>query len=344
MLSIDGGMGEGGGQVLRTSLALSLISGKEFVLNNIRQGRKKPGLRAQHLNAVRLAAQIGNAKVYGAEIGSERISFSPGTVRSGKYSSDIGTAGSTSLVLQTVFLPLSFADSPSKLNIIGGTHVPFAPTFDFLKFHWLNFLSKMGFEISINLEKAGFFPKGGGQIRATINPIKGISGISLTHPGSLKQIYGISAVANLDRRIAERQRNTIVRLLGHKYPLNDIRIIQQPSQFKGTTICLVCDFEFSQSCYTSLGKPGKPAEEVAREVCEKIDKFMSTNAVIDEYLADQLLLPLSISETDSFFSTSRITNHLHTNADVIQLFTSAKIEILGSIGSPGTISIKPLTS
>lgn len=339
MLMIDGGMGEGGGQILRTSLALSLVTGKEFTLKDIRCRRKKPGLRAQHLNAVKLAIQIGNARVEGAEFGSTKLVFYPQSIQTGKYSTDIGTAGATSLVLQTIFLPLSLGKKPSQILISGGTHVPFAPTFDFLNLHWKKFLNRIGIPLGINLRNAGFYPRGGGQISANIQPFHEISNLKIVDRGSLKQIYGISAVANLDRKIAERQRNTILRILGHKYPLNDIRIIDLPSLFKGTTICLVCEFEHTHCCYTSLGEPGKPAEEVAQEVCQKIENFLSTEATIDEYLADQLLLPLSISREPSHFSTAIVTDHLQTNADVIKLFTNADIDIVGNTGSPGAVSI-----
>jgi RNA 3'-terminal phosphate cyclase (ATP) len=339
MLVIDGGLGEGGGQVLRTCLALSLFTGKGFTLMNIRQGRKNPGLRAQHLNAVRLAAKVGNARVEGADFGSTRLRFSPQSIRTGNFTCDIGTAGSTSLVLQTIYLPLSFGEGPSELNISGGTHVPFAPTFDFLNMHWMTYIKRIGFQLSINLGQAGFYPHGGGQIRALINPSREISGFTLTQRGSLKQIYGISSIANLDRSIAERQRDQIIRLLGKKYPLNDIRIQNLPSHHKGTTICLVCQFEHSQCCYSSLGKAGKPAEFVTQEVCDKIEYFLSTQAVMDEYLSDQLLLPLSIAGVDSHFSTAKITDHLRTNADIIKLFVDRKIEIVGTTGSEGLVSI-----
>lgn len=341
MLVIDGGIGEGGGQILRTSLALSLVTGKEFTLKDIRSKRKKPGLRAQHLNAVKLSAEIGNARVEGAEFGSTKLVFSPQAIQAGNYSIEIGTAGATALVLQTAFLPLSLGNKSSRILISGGTHVPFAPTFDFLNLHWNNFLTRIGIQLSIRLQNAGFYPRGGGQISANIQPVREVTNLTLTDRGSIKQIYGISAVANLDRTIAERQRNHIVRTLGHKFPLNDIRIIELPSKFKGTTICLVCEFEHSQCCYTSLGEPGKPAEVVAQEVCRKIENFLSSEAVIDEHLADQLLLPLSISRESSYFSTAIITDHLQTNADVIKLFTNADIDIVGNTGSPGAISIHP---
>lgn len=341
MISIDGRMGEGGGQILRTCLSLSLISGKPFKISNIRAGRNKPGLRAQHLNAVLLSQRIGRAEVEGAKLNSTGLAFYPKDIRSGKYRSDIGTAGSTSLVLQTVCLPLSFGTKPSNLSLIGGTHVPFSPTFDWLSMHWVHYLYLIGIRLSTELAQAGFYPRGGGQIHAKINPVNQLTGLNISKRGSLKQIRGISAVANLDRKIAERQREQVVRRLGTKYQLNDIRIKQLPSKNKGTSLTLVCEFEHTQCCYSALGAPGKPAEKVADEVCDQIENLLSTEASMDEYLADQLLLPLCLAKSKSTYTTVKITDHIRSNADVIRAFINPRIEITGNSGSTGTITIYP---
>ncbi|UCD41720.1 MAG: RNA 3'-terminal phosphate cyclase [Chloroflexota bacterium] len=341
MRNIDGAIGEGGGQVLRTCLALSIVTGQDFTIRNIRSSRKKPGLRPQHLNAVKIAAIISNANVYGAQQGSTQLSFSPRSIQPGKFTCEIGTAGSTALVLQTIYLPLSLLDQPSFITISGGTHAPLSPSFDFINQHWLHYLKRIGFDIQMEMVLAGFYPQGGGKIRGNIRPVKTIEPLNIPERGSLRQIRGYSGVANLDRRIAERQRNQVIHRLGSQYPLNDIRISQLPSKFKGTTVCLICEFEHSQSCYFSLGALGKPAEKVADEVCEKIEYFLSTNAVMDEYLADQLLLPLSFANGNSNFSTSKITNHLLTNAEIIRNFMNTDISIDGSAGNPGIIKITP---
>jgi RNA 3'-terminal phosphate cyclase (ATP) len=341
MLNIDGAIGEGGGQVLRSCLSLSLTTGHQFNISNIRARRKKPGLRPQHLAAVQIAARIGNARVEGANLNSTNLSFYPQSILSGKYKVDIGTAGSTALVLQTIFMPLSFTDHSSSITISGGTHSPLAPSFDFLSRHWMYYLKELGFQFDLDIEQAGFYPQGGGRIRAKIRPVKAISALSISQRGELKQIRGLSAVANLNRKIAERQREQVIRRLGSRYPLNDIRILQLPSKYKGTTICLICEFEHTQCCYFSLGALGKPAERVADEVCEKIEQFISSEATIDEYLADQLLLPLTFANERSAFSTARITSHLLTNAEILEIFLPAEISILGKKGEPGTITITP---
>jgi RNA 3'-terminal phosphate cyclase (ATP) len=342
MISIDGAIGEGGGQILRSCLTLSVVTGQAFTMKNIRARRKKPGLRPQHLSAVQLAAAISDAWTEGVTLGSTHLSFSPKLIKSGTYQCDIGTAGSTSLVLQTVYLPLSLFHRQSDLIITGGTHVPLAPSYDYLNQHWLVQMDKIGFDLRLEMIEAGFYPKGGGKIRGTINPIQTINPLSIPYRGQLIQIRGFSGVANLDRRIAARQKERVVDCLGSRYPINVIRIGDIASKFKGTTLFLVCEFEYSQCCYFSLGAKGKPAEQVADEVCEKIEYFLSTNASIDEYLADQLLLPLSFANGSSSLSTARVSNHLRTNAEVIQHFNVADISISGKIGHPGFINITPL--
>lgn len=341
MINIDGSIGEGGGQILRTCLSLALITGQSFRISNIRSGRQRPGLRAQHVKAVELAAKIGKADVIGDKLNSTTISFTSRMVRPGHYKCNISTAGSTSLVLQTIYLPLSLGSAESSILISGGTHTKWSPSFDFLLHHWLVFMKKIGFKMSLNLDLAGFYPQGGGSIGAKIHPIKSISPLKLTQRGTLKQIHGISAVANLDRRIAERQRDQIVRRLGHRYPLNEIRVKNMPSRFKGTTICLICDFENSQCCYFALGELGKPAERVADDVADSIERFLSTDAVIDEFLADQILLPLAFAQSRSIYSTPKITSHLITNSEIIQKFLPVKIQISGETGSPGMITVDP---
>ena len=172
MIQIDGSRGEGGGQILRSSLALSLITGKAFSMVNVRARRIKPGLRPQHLKAVEAAAAIGRARIEGAALNSRSLIFEPSRIRSGEFYFDIGTAGSTSLVLQTILLPLSCAKSESSVTLVGGTHIPWSPCFHYLDLHWLRYLREIGFNISLRLESAGFYPRGGGRVHATIQPVR----------------------------------------------------------------------------------------------------------------------------------------------------------------------------
>jgi RNA 3'-phosphate cyclase len=341
MIQIDGSLGEGGGQILRSALTLSIMSGQPFSIKNLRENRSQPGLRPQHLKAVQAAREISQAEVEGADLDSRSLEFHPRTIRPGRYKYDIGTAGSTSLVLQTIFLPLSRAKVASTVTITGGTHVPASPCFHYLDFQWLPFLRRMGFEATLSQELAGFFPEGGGKILATIRPNREVNPVNLLHRGELQQIRGLSASANLDRKIAERQRSQVLRRLGDRYLINDLRVVEMPARSKGTMILLLAEFEFSQACYFALGAPGKPAERVADEAVDSLLEFMQTDGAVDEYLADQILLPLAFAREKASLRTSRITNHLLTNATVIMQFLSTRIEIEGAVGGPGWVSIFP---
>ncbi|MBC8507849.1 MAG: RNA 3'-terminal phosphate cyclase [Anaerolineales bacterium] len=341
MIEIDGSIGEGGGQVLRSSLTLSVMTGQPLHISNIRAKRKKPGLRAQHLQAVRAASAICGASVSEAQIGSAELIFDPGEIIGGKYHFDIGTAGSTSLVLQTILLPLARAKRASTVTITGGTHVQWSPCFHYLDWHWLLYLRQMGVESELVMDHAGFYPQGGGRIRARIQPKELLQPLNLTERGAVRQIRGISATANLPRDIAKRQRQRVVSRLGSKYPLNDIRIVQFPARVKGTVIILLAEFEYSQCCYFALGAPGKRADLVADEVVDAIEEFMASDGAIDQYLADQILLPLSFADGPSRLHTSKITQHLLTNAEVIQAFLPTEIKVHAQLGESGIVEIIP---
>lgn len=347
MIYIDGSQGEGGGQVLRSALTLSVITKKAMHIKNIRANRPKPGLKSQHLKAVDAAASISKAEVQGSYLNSDSLIFLPKELRTGRYKFNIPTAGSTSLVLQTIFLPLSQANSATTLIISGGTHVPWSPSFDYLSLHWLELLKKCGYNAQFKLDSAGYYPQGKGRITATIRPAYQISPLRLTKRGSIKKIYGLSTISNLDSSIADRQkRRAILRI--QKF-CTDIRIktLKLPSKFKGTSILLIAEFDSDQEndiaacCYSALGKKGKPAEQVADEAVDELEIFLSTNGTVDQYLADQLLLPLTFASGISEFRTSQITNHLITNADIIKLFTQTRIDIVGTLGKPGSVKIIP---
>ena len=342
-LDVDGAIGEGGGQVLRTALSLSVIIGTPIRVHNIRAGRRQPGLRPQHMMAVNAAARICGAQVLGLELGSKEIKFIPGKVTGGNQNIEIGTAGSTSLVFQTIAVPLSFAARSSRVKLFGGTHVPWSPCYHYLALQWLTFVRKIGYKISLELKASGFYPKGGGSVVAIVKPVEKISALNLTNRGALIRIRGFSAVANLPRNIAERQRAQVVRRMGDRYPLSDIRLseLDSPPWAKGTMILLLAEFQNSQACYFSLGKKGKPAERVADEAIDSLEAFLSSKGVIDEYLADQILLPLVFAAGKSVFRTSKVTQHLLTNAQIIKIITNAEIIIDGEIGKTGLVQINP---
>ena len=339
-IEIDGSLGEGGGQVLRSSLALSLITRIPFAIKNIRRRRPKPGLMAQHLKAVEAAAAVGAACIEGASLGSQCLTFEPTAVVPGDFRFNIGTAGSTSLVLQTLLCPLSLARKGSTILINGGTHVPWSPSFDFLALHWLPYMSQIGFDIQLELRAAGFYPRGGGCVRAVVNPIKALAPLQLKERGVLKRIRGISAVANLNVSIAERQKAQALKRLSSISPYLEIEIRHLSSPSRGTFLLLLAEFEHSQCCFCGLGARGKPAERVADEAVDELRDFLASDGAVDPYLADQLVLPLALAGGMSEIRTSRVTPHLVTNAEIVKMFLPVAIEVDQKIGRAGMVCIK----
>ncbi len=340
-IEIDGSQGEGGGQILRSALTLALLTRRPLWITNIRARRKRPGLRPQHLAAVRAAAAISNAVVEGAEIGAQELRFQPDEVQPGRYHFDIGTAGATSLVLQTVFLPLALAARPSRLTVVGGTHVPMSPCFHYLDWHWLALLRRMGFDAELQMERAGFYPRGGGRIRAVIRPGGRIAPLDLRFRGRLLQVRGLSGAGNLPDHVTRRQRERAVARLGSRYPLNDIRKARLPAVGKGSLLLLLAEFENGRGCHFALGAPGKPAETVADEAVEAMEAFLESDGCVDRYLADQLLLPLALAAGESRLRTEQVTQHLLTNAAVLRRFEVAEIEVHGAPDEPGEVVVRP---
>jgi RNA 3'-terminal phosphate cyclase (ATP) len=338
-LQIDGSLGEGGGQVLRSALTLSLFTGTPVRLTNIRAKRPKPGLMAQHLKAVEAAAAIGRAQVDGAVLGSQRLTFEPNGIHAGHFHFDIATAGSTTLVLQTILPPLGLARTASTIVITGGTHVPWSPSFDYLDLHWLRYMEEIGFHAAATLPRAGFYPRGGGRVEATVQPAAAPSPLRLTERGPLKGIHGISAVANLDRAIAERQRRQALRRLSGYSNQIDIEPRDLPAPSPGTFLLLLAEFDGSRCCYVALGARGKPAERVADEAVDALAEFLATDGAVDQFLADQLLVPLTLAAGISEIRTSKVTEHLVTNAKLACRFIPAAVSVAGDIGRPGVVRI-----
>lgn len=340
LVRIDGAYGEGGGQVLRTSLGLSVLTGRPFEISNIRAKRSKPGLRPQHLQCVLAAGQIGRAKVKGAEIGSLRLRFEPELIRAGEYRFEVGTAGAAALVSQTIFFPLSLAKDRSQVTIIGGTHVPWSPCFHYLDRQWAFYMRQLGFAPELRLLRAGYFPAGGGEIHLSVDPISTIVTLDSRERGDLVEIEGLSLVSNLDRGIARRQKERAERRLSEHGHSCSVRTLQLGSPGKGTMLLLLGKFQHSQCCYFGLGARGKRAEKVADEACDGFHRFMGTRAAVDEHLADQLLLPLALAAGESFFTTPTITQHLITNAWVIRQFIDAEVTTGTEPGNEGLVTVR----
>ncbi|NWF52800.1 MAG: RNA 3'-phosphate cyclase [Nitrospirae bacterium] len=344
MIEIDGGFGEGGGQVLRTSLSLSCLLNKPFRIFNIRIKRKKPGLMPQHLMGIRALKLISNAKVHGDSVGSIELIFEPSEIKAGEYVFDIGTAGSVSLLLQALLPPLIFAKDRSSLSLRGGTHVPFSPTFHYINEVFIPSLTRLGIDVEASIDNYGFYPKGGGKVRVEILPAEKIAGINLLRRGEIKNLKGVSGVGKLPLSIAERQKDSALKILASHGVKADIESLAVTSFGSGTFIFLKAETENCISGFSSLGERGKRAELVGEEVAKSFLDYYSANVCLDTHLADQIVLYLSIAKGESSFTTSEITGHLLTNLWVIKKFLDINYRIEGEMGKPGMVMLSPSIS
>jgi RNA 3'-terminal phosphate cyclase (ATP) len=341
VIELDGSFGEGGGQILRTSLALALLTGKPFHLRNVRAGRAKPGLQPQHLMSVRAAAQVGQAETRGASPGSTDLEFRPGAVRPGPYRFDIGTAGATSLVLHTLYLPLVLgADRPSELTLIGGTHVNRSPCFDFLETTWRAYLGRLGLDVGLRMDRPGFYPRGGGVVEARLRPCPRLQGLTLRERGPVR-VTGFSAVAGLPEHVAQRQARRAAFLLRHRYGLDaDIRQVEWPGG-PGSVLALAVETSPVPALFFGLGARGKPAVRVADEAFDQAAAYLdAAPAAVDAHSADQLVLPLALAEGPSEYTVAEVTRHLTTNVAVVRQFVDRDIVCEGNEGGPGRVQVR----
>jgi RNA 3'-terminal phosphate cyclase (ATP) len=341
LIELDGSEGEGGGQILRTSLALSLLTGRGFHLRHVRAGRSKPGLQPQHLMSVRAAATIGQAHTAGASRGSTDLVFEPGAIVAGDQRFAIGTAGATGLVLHTVYLPLALrAQKPCRLTLEGGTHVSTSPSYDFNAITWRHYLAAMGLNVELELIRTGFYPRGGGEVRAIIHPCSEIRGLTLRDRMARRGITGVSAVAGLPEEIAERQARRALKRLRDAGLQADIRL-ETWTGGPGTVLSLTFDTVPAPTLVFALGARGKRAEEVADEAVEQAVAFhRAAPAAVDVHSADQLLLPLALAPGRSEYTVAEVTRHLTTNIAVIRRFCDREISVDGAEGTRGTVRIE----
>ncbi len=319
IVEIDGSHGEGGGQVLRTSLTLSCITGKKLHIKNIRANRPKSGLGKQHLVCVEAARQICNAACAGVEIGSKAIDFQPENVRSGNYNFDIGSAGSASLVIQTILPVLFTADRPSTVAVTGGTHNPWAPPFDFLKESFLPAIKAGGFEADCRLLKYGFYPAGGGKVIFDILPKKdNTSGlIDICKPINNAKISARIYTSKLPLQIADKQRKLLLKTGLNIETIEHIDITDSNSA--GNCVMIYITGNNRMTVFTGFGSKGKPSERVIKEVADESMGFLNSDAVVDHYLSDQLLIYLAMRK-GGCFTTNLLSKHLTTNIEVIKRF------------------------
>jgi RNA 3'-terminal phosphate cyclase (ATP) len=318
MIELDGSVGEGGGQILRTALTLSMITGQPFRIENIRARRAKPGLLRQHLIAVQAAAQVCGGEVTGASLGSQALAFLPGPVRAGNYKFAIGTAGSCTLVLQTLVPALLLADGPSQVEVCGGTHNPMAPPAQFLQRAYSRAMADMGAQIEFKLKRFGFFPAGGGELVADIDPCSRLRPFEWMVRGMQKAAYAESFIAGIPASVAERELECIGAGMG--WDRSQLLVRTLPGeQGPGNALLVTLEYEHGTEVVTAFGAKSVRAESVARQALQQVRHYLASQAAVGEHLADQLMMPMALAGGGGF-TTATVSGHARTNAQVIERF------------------------
>lgn len=341
MLLIDGASGEGGGQLLRTCLSLSAISGRPFRLTNIRANRARPGLRPQHLTAVLAAAAICDAEINGAELNSATLEFAPRCMpKGGIYRFDVaevsagGSAGSVTLVLQALLWPLMFAGRPSQLTLLGGTHVPYSPPYHYLAEVNLPAFSRLGASFSPKMNAWGWYPRGGGSISVEIKPVSQLIGASFHHqPPEL--VRGLASATNLPAHIPQRMSRRAVNLLAARNLKAEIQPVRDRGIGPGAGIMLW----IPNGGFSSLGRKGIPADQVAQSAVDELLSFVQSKSAVDQHLADQLLLPMALAKGRSTLTTPVLTAHTMTNVELLRKWLAITIQVEGEMGHQAHITV-----
>jgi len=341
MIDIDGSIGEAGGQILRTSIALSSLLLKPIRIYNIRKGRSKPGLMAQHLTGVKIAGEFCNAEIKGLKIGSTEVEFFPKSFKIEDRRIDIGTAGQISLLLQTLFPLLIFGNKEVSLEIIGGTAGLGAPTIHYVKNVTFPLLSKLGIKTpEIEVIKEGFYPKGGGIVKIKTFPVKNLNSVKLTERRKVKVIRGVSVVGSLPKNVLERQTYAAIKTL-KEHGFNDVSITSQiVNTFSpGTSITLWAECENSILGADKIGKIGVRAEKIGEECAKELIKSIESKAALDKYMADQIIPFLALADGKSEVTVEEITDHCLTNIFVLEKILEIKFEVEGEKGEFGKILV-----
>lgn len=321
---IDGSNGEGGGQILRSALSLAMCTGIPVTIDNIRAGRKKPGLLRQHLTCVRASQSICNAEVSGAELGSQKVVFKPGIITGGDYEFSIGSAGSTSLVFQTLLPALLTADTASTLTLSGGTHNGMAPSFDFIKQCFLPTLAGINIHVDAELQDYGFYPNGGGRWTAKIEPFNGVKSLDLVERGEIVKRHAIVTQANVAPHVAERELAHVKKRLHWHDDELETKMVN--SVGAGNIVSLRVQSERCCEVTEAVGERSLSAERVAGRAAAAMKHYLGSGAAVGEYLCDQLLLPLALANGGKF-TTIKPSLHTLTNIDVIQQFVDCEINV-----------------
>lgn len=346
LVLLDGSEGEGGGQILRTALSLSLITGRPFCIEKIRANRKPSGLRPQHLACVRGASAISDGESRGAAVGASELTFRPGRTRPGDYLLEVGTAGSTPLLLQCLFFPLALAGG-GTLSLRGGTHLPHSPTWHYLSWIWAPTMAAFGLKSELQLVAAGFYPQGAGEIVARIPPPAAApEKVDLPARGTLRDVHVTSFVGGLPFPIAERQASAATAVLREHGILCEVeKLPLKVTASVGTTVFVRAQFENTAAGFSALGERGVRAEDVGRDAASQLVAFMASAGALDEHLADQILVPAALLAAGHLgahagttrFTTARVTGHLTTNARVLERFLPVTI----AITEAGEVTVSP---
>jgi RNA 3'-terminal phosphate cyclase (ATP) len=334
MLHLDGSYGEGGGQILRTALSLAAVNRVPVRIERIRAGRAKPGLRPQHLTAVQAMARISRAEISGVHLSSQALTFKPGSPQAGHYLFDVaektGSAGAVSLIAQTLLPPLLMVEAPSTVILKGGTHVPWSPPVHYLSHVFLPALTALGASVGLTLERWGWYPKGGGEVRLQITPARIFAGVEWRTPAAPGEFQALSVASQLPEHVAQRQAARLLARLQNTLPVSTVAA---GGHAPGSFVFLWGP----RAGFSALGARGKPAEQVADEAADAYLAFRECGAALDRHLADQILLYLALAQVPSTFTTEAVTSHLRTNIWVIEQFLGPKFEIRGNLGEPGEI-------
>ena len=340
MLTLDGSHGEGGGQILRTALSLAVRLGRPVALENVRARRSKPGLQPQHLTTVRALARVSDAEVTGAALGSTAIAFVPHALRAGSHRFDVGaergSAGSVALVLQALLLPLAAAAAPARLVLVGGTHVPWSPPVHYIADVFLPALRALGIEAEIVLRRWGWYPRGGGEVEATVRPGAPRT-LTLEHTDPGAPWTGVSAVSRLPRSIAERQRHRALERLAAAGVAAEIEVVEDASALgPGTLVFLAAR---GRAGFSALGRRGVPAEQIADEAVDALLAHRASGAAVDTHLADQMVPFLALAPGESTFTCATISSHLATVAWVVEQLLPVRIAL--EEGRPARVRVRP---
>ena len=330
-LVLDGSTGEGGGQILRTGLALAMVTGRPLHITRIRAGRPKPGLMRQHLACVQAAVAVCGGQAEGAELNSQTLVFTPGDVRSGDYRFQIATAGSCLLVLQTVLPALMLAEAPSKVELMGGTHNPMAPPFDFLERAFAPLVRRLGVGLELQLQRRGFYPAGGGELVAHITPApstRPLAPVDVLERGPLHNGWGEALAPGLARHIATRELEALGQRMGWTFEAGQLR--QPPTRQNegpGNALMLALEYPEVTEIFSVCGERGVPAETVADRAAYLARRYRDSGAPVGEHLADQLLLPMALAGAGSF-TAQVLSSHTRTNVEVIGRFLAVPLRLV----------------